>query len=207
MIVNHGSWTRYTPEQLPDGLPQSIMFCRRDSDGLDWYAVAHDATAWQADSIKMTVMQVGGQMLVQAATRDVQALFPAGATVIELTGATDADPQAAYGGKVYDAASGTFAPPAVPPPELISRRQFFQQAAVQRVITQDEALAAITSFTLPAILANVVNNLPADQQFAAKMLLAGAEFYRSHPVTNSLAAALGWSGAQRDQFWRDASAL
>lgn len=109
-------------------------------------------------------------------------------------------------------AGGVVNPVPVPPPvvpETISDRQFFQQAAIAGLITQAEALAAVQTGTIPAILLNIVNGMtdPA-QKFAAEMLLAGAiEFHRSHPLTNAIGTALSWTPQQIDQFFIAAAAL
>lgn len=109
-------------------------------------------------------------------------------------------------------AGGVVNPVPVPPPvvpETISDRQFFQQAAIAGLITQAEALAAVQTGTVPAVLMNVINALPdAMQKFAAQMILAGAtSFNRHHPLTEAVGAALGWTDAQIDQFFIDAAAL
>src|SRR4051812_23428952 len=58
-------------------------------------------------------------------------------------------------------------------PETISDRQFYQQLAVQGIISQDDALAAVCVGTIPAAIQNFITSLPdAAQQFNAKMLLA-----------------------------------
>lgn len=106
----------------------------------------------------------------------------------------------------------TLEPYVVPPPQIpetISDRQFFQQAAIAGLITQTEALAAVQTGTVPAILMNVVNSLPdAMQQFAAEMMLAGAtQFNRHHPLTEAVGGALGWTSGQVDQFFIDAAQL
>ena len=83
----------------------------------------------------------------------------------------------------------------------ISRRQFFQQLAAQAVITQDEAFAALGG-TIPPELLTLINALPSDQQFAAKMLLAGATtFQRQHSLTLAIGAAYGWTPEQIDTFF------
>lgn len=93
-------------------------------------------------------------------------------------------------------------------PLVISDRQFFQQLAVQGVITQDEAIAAVATGTLPSSMATLVNMLPPDQQFAANMLLKGAtQFERSNPMVPVLGQAYGWNAAQLDQLWIAASLL
>lgn len=100
-----------------------------------------------------------------------------------------------------------FLHPPAPLPD-ISDRQFFQQLAVQGVITQDEALAAVKTGSIPAALQGLINSLPADQQFGATMIVAGATtFQRNHPMTVAIGAAYGWNAAQIDAFFRLAAAL
>lgn len=100
-------------------------------------------------------------------------------------------------------------PPAPVVPQLISDRQFFQQAAVVGLITQAEALAAVQTGTVPAILMSVINGMSDEmQKFAAEMMLAGATvFDRNHPLTEGVGAALGWTSEQIDQFFMAASQL
>jgi len=98
--------------------------------------------------------------------------------------------------------------PPAPIPQTISDRQFFQQLAIQGVITQDEALAAVQTGTVPAALAALVAKLPADQQFAANMMLSGAtSFERTHPLTIAIGTAYGFTDAQMDALWTAAAAL
>lgn len=93
-------------------------------------------------------------------------------------------------------------------PQSISRRQFYQQCAIAGITTQDEAIAVIAVGTLPAALANIVATMPADQQFAAKMMLIGSStFERTHPMTLGIGAAYGWTPAQIDAFFTAAYAL
>jgi hypothetical protein len=107
-IINHGSWTRYVPDQMPKELPANIgiIFCRRDSDGVDWYQYIHGKTAkLKGDSIKVTVLDG----IVRAASRDASMLFPQNCTVLELIGDNTMDAQTAYGGKLYDARTNMLA--------------------------------------------------------------------------------------------------
>lgn len=100
------------------------------------------------------------------------------------------------------------APASEPAPKTISDRQFAQQAASQGLITQDEALAWVGPGTIPATLLALVDELPAEQQFAAKIMLTGAtSFDIDNPVTEQLIAAFGWTDAQRDAFWTAAAKL
>lgn len=110
-------------------------------------------------------------------------------------------------------ASGVYTPRPVPPPpppkpSSISDRQFFQQLAVQGVITQDEALAAVRTGAIPAALQHLIDGLPSDQQFGATMILSGATtFERNHPLTIAIGAAYGWQAEQVDALFRAAAVL
>jgi hypothetical protein len=106
-IRDHGAWTRYTPAQRPKDAPANTLFARRASDGVDWYDYVNAGEHFAKDSIKLTV--VDG--VVGAATTDPTALFPGRATVLEIRGVSEPDPQAAFGRKVYDAASKAFRDP------------------------------------------------------------------------------------------------
>jgi len=93
-------------------------------------------------------------------------------------------------------------------PASISDRQFYQQLAVNGNITQAEALAAVTTGTIPAAMAALVQQLPSGNQFAAKMLLSGATvFERAHPLTSTLGQMYGMDAAALDLFWQQAAML
>ena len=94
-----------------------------------------------------------------------------------------------------------------PIPTTISRRQFYQQLAIQSVITNDEALAALRTGTTPAALADLIAALPSDQQFGAEMMVLGAEFNRTDPLTLALGAAMHWTSDQIDALWVAAAGL
>lgn len=87
-------------------------------------------------------------------------------------------------------------------PQVISDRQFFQQLATTGICTQQEALDAVKTGAIPAALAAIVNQMPAQQQFAANMIISGAtSFERMHPMTVAIGTAYGWSSEQVDQFF------
>jgi hypothetical protein len=75
-------------------------------------------------------------------------------------------------------------------------------------ITEAEALAAVQTGAIPAAFVPVIDALPTEDAFAARMLLTGATvFERNHPMTAAFAAGLGWTEAQIDGLWVAASAL
>lgn len=101
-----------------------------------------------------------------------------------------------------------YVPPAPSVPQGISDRQFFQQLAVTGIITEAEAVAAVSTGTIPAALQALVDTLPADARFGAVMLLSGAvTFSRSHPLTEAIGAAHGMTQEQIDELWSAAFKL
>jgi len=94
-----------------------------------------------------------------------------------------------------------------PPPPTVSRRQFFQQAAIGGIISESEALAAVTTGALPAPVMSFIGSLPVAQQFGAKMLFAVNEFNRTSPLANAFGDAIGMTPEQIDAFFEAASQL
>lgn len=94
-----------------------------------------------------------------------------------------------------------------PPVPAASRRQFFQQAAISGIISQDEALDAVTTGALPTAILAFINTLPTDQQFGAKMLFSAIEFQRSSPLANAFGQTIGLTPEQIDAFFEAASKL
>lgn len=97
-------------------------------------------------------------------------------------------------------------PPAMP---VISDRQFFQQAALMGIITQDEAIAAVKTGTIPVVLQTIIDGITDPiQKFGAIMLVSGAtQFERGHPMVSQIGAALNMSEEQIDQFFLAAAQL
>lgn len=95
-----------------------------------------------------------------------------------------------------------------PVPAEISDRQFFQQMATEGKITQQEALDAVGSGIIPPAMDGLVDQLPENQQFAARMLIRGATtFRRDHPVTDLIGQLYGMSSDEIDATWRAANLL
>lgn len=111
----------------------------------------------------------------------------------------------------WEAEGNTIPPYAAPPPPVpaeISDRQFFQQMAIEGRITEQEALDAVGSGAIPSAMDALVEQLPANQRFAARMLIRGATtFRRTHPVTELIGQLYGLDGDQIDDLWRNASEL
>lgn len=97
---------------------------------------------------------------------------------------------------------------AIQPGLVISDRQFFQALALQGFVTEDEALAAVQVGAIPAGMMPLINALPSDQQFNAKMLLSGAtQFERDHPLVAAFAQANNITEAATDALWIFAASL
>lgn len=93
-------------------------------------------------------------------------------------------------------------------PQTISDRQFFQQLAIAKVISQEEALAAVKTGDIPSALSGFIAALDDASRFNAEMLLSGATvFQRNHPLTNAVAMAQGMTADQVDEFFRQAAKL
>lgn len=109
------------------------------------------------------------------------------------------------------AAGNTPNPVSTPPiviPQSVSDRQFFQAAAITGLITQTDALAMMSTGTIPPTLLAAINMLPVDQQFAAKMKVIGArEFDRNDPFVNALSTAMGQTATQVDALFTLANSL
>ena len=91
---------------------------------------------------------------------------------------------------------------------IVSDRQFFQALAMGGKITEAEAEAAVATGTIPSDMAALVDQLPPDQQFTARMLLKGATTFRSdHPLSDMLADLYGLSGEQKLDLFRVAAEL
>lgn len=132
-IIEHGDWTRYYPDPRPAAAPLSAMFAQRTGDAQDWYSYVNPpATNFQPNSAKMTVYRQGKDgPTVGAAVFDVTRLWAGAALIVEDTGYAGSDPQADYGGKIYDPNTQTFSdpPPFVPPVGTLDTKALLDRLA------------------------------------------------------------------------------
>ncbi|MBB3937941.1 hypothetical protein [Aureimonas phyllosphaerae] len=92
----------------------------------------------------------------------------------------------------------------------ITPRQFFQALALPPygLITSQEALDAVKTGEIPAVMQDVIDGLPADAQFNATMLVAGGQqFNRDDPLVAIFGASQDMDAAAIDAFWRFARSL
>ncbi len=99
----------------------------------------------------------------------------------------------------------------VQPPKsssIISDRQFFQQLAVMGKITSDEALAYVSTGAIPTSMMTLINQLPPQEQFPAKMLIIGeTTFDRYNPLVMELGQMYGMTPDDIDALWAAAARL
>jgi hypothetical protein len=107
-IVDHGTWSLYTPEVWPVGIPQNIVFCKCDIDGVDWYDFQRVGDL-SHESVKAVCFNENGNWIVRIAVVDGSRLFPEGRRVIEIYDGDLEDPQATYEGLMYDPVTNTLA--------------------------------------------------------------------------------------------------
>jgi hypothetical protein len=89
-----------------------------------------------------------------------------------------------------------------------SRRQFFQAAAQDGLITSAEALALLATGAMPASLATAIASLPTAEQFAAQMAILGDQnFTRSDTLIVALGSAMGQTPTQIDALFTVAATL
>jgi hypothetical protein len=93
-------------------------------------------------------------------------------------------------------------------PSQVTRRQFFQAAAQDGLITDAAALALLGAGTMPASLATAIATLPAAEQFGAQMSILGdASFSRANPLIAALGTAMGKASADLDALFTLAASL
>lgn len=111
----------------------------------------------------------------------------------------------------FDGVDFTPPPEPTPPsvvPQTISDRQFFQQLAVEGIISEDDAISAVATGTIPPVMMPLISSMPPESQFSAKMLLCGATvFERYHPMTSAIGTSYGMTPEQIDNFFIAASLL
>lgn len=101
-----------------------------------------------------------------------------------------------------------YAPPPRAAPTSISDRQFFQQLAIDGVISEAEAEAAVATGAIPAAMLALIDALPEVQRFGARMMLKGATvFERHHVLTVTIGTMYGWTDGQIDTLFQNAAAL
>lgn len=131
-IMSHGKWTPYVPEKWPEWAPLGALFCRRESDGVDWYEYVRDEKSFTADSVKFTALQQDDGWVIGAAVRDATRIYPVNQIVLEVIDYRGGDPQEELGGRLFDIdANRLLDRPQLPlPPDLILFSEIWDRLAV-----------------------------------------------------------------------------
>jgi len=99
-------------------------------------------------------------------------------------------------------------PTAAMVPTSVTNRQFFQAMAQLGYITQQEAMAAIKTGTVPDRMQRYIDTLPADQQFNATMQLCGdTTITRTSEGFQQYVVYENWSADQVNELFRVAGSL
>jgi hypothetical protein len=98
-------------------------------------------------------------------------------------------------------------PQPAPVPAEVSDRQFFQHLAISGLITEEEAYTYMQVGQLPPAFVAMIDQLPTNQRFDAKMKLMANTFRRDNPYVGVFAAMKGMRSEQVDDLWRAAATL
>ncbi|MFJ7438224.1 hypothetical protein ACIQW5_11260 [Methylorubrum thiocyanatum] len=123
-IIDHGTWVPYTREAVvsPEGfplVPAGTMFCRRESDGADWYDFSRAQDSFAAGSILIACLKTDIGWVTQGVFADFGRMFPQNQMLIELQGWEGEKPHNEFGMKIYDPVAQTFTDIPVPAPQVI----------------------------------------------------------------------------------------
>ncbi|WP_345820093.1 hypothetical protein ABC766_29310 [Methylobacterium fujisawaense] len=213
---DHGTWSEYVPDPMPDWTKLAggqVIFLRRDSDGIDWYAYRNADDTFQAGSVLANTIKdpTAGREVIKAVFRDPSMIFPVGQRLIEIFGVepTDQKPHNLFAEMVFDPATHTLSDQ--PPQPIMSVRdyQFAGQAAAEGIISDDDAMAWVANGKTPQKLIDAVTaSVPdPDRRKRVLLFLAGTTIFpRNHELTPILAASFGKdTGAKLDAFFQAAS--
>lgn len=121
-MINHGKWIPYKPTKLPEGAPPHALFCKRESDGMDWYEYVNSGKNFAEDSVKLSALyqEFWKAWVIGPAVIDATMLHPANQIVREISdfGSTDEDVLiAAFRNKHIDPDTNEIRDPPILPPQ------------------------------------------------------------------------------------------
>lgn len=101
-IMSHGRWIPYRPDKLPEFMPSNTLFCRRESDLVDWYDYVRDDTNFTAGSVKFAARKQNDSWIISVASHDASMLHPADQLVLEVIDYLGGDPSEELSGRLFD---------------------------------------------------------------------------------------------------------
>jgi hypothetical protein len=132
--IDHGDWVAYRPEKhwLFDHNPR-VMFCKRVSDGVDWYDYRREVGIATSVSLKMTLKQFEGRWQVMTTNREGEMIWPENTKLIEFD--YDGEDHERLWRKFFDLKTREFTDP-----EPMSERPFVEALAKELGVDQDKLI-------------------------------------------------------------------
>ena len=127
-VVDHGNWVPYTRDAVlsPEGfplVPAGTIFCKRESDGVDWYDYSRAEGTFAPGSVKITCLKTSLGIITQAVFLDSNNVFPQNCLIIEVQGWEGTKPHNTFERKVYDPETRTFSDIVLPPQPVITYKK------------------------------------------------------------------------------------
>lgn len=150
-IVNHGNWMPYTQGAVlsPEGfplVPSGTIFCKRESDGTDWYDFSRAEGSFAEGSVLVACLSTDLGYITQAVYSDPQIMFPQNCMLIEVQGWEGEKPHNTFGLKVFDPEAGTFSDIPVPAQPVITyKKDIWLRATDEEADTIEQVLAQQTT--------------------------------------------------------------
>lgn len=123
--VDHGDWVDYQPTDHPITVMGAVhvQFCKRTTDGRDWYEFQQSELLVDNVSIKLTLFESSADVWrVMSTMTDASMLFPAKCKLIEIASYNGAHED--LRGQIFDLATGEFTKPPPSPDRVgISLKQ------------------------------------------------------------------------------------
>lgn len=193
MNISLGTFELYQPAILDPDDPRAAAVAAgalflKNGDDRDWYEIAHAAPTGN-------IFVAVNSGVAVASSPDPSRLWPIDCEVVE----TDGTPEIGAGWN-----GGVFASPTAPVPQSVTRRQLMIGLVQAGVITVAEWQSSYSTGDLPAAVQAAVAALPTEaERIAAQITWAEMErAERDHPLIVSLAAHVGVSTAQMDDYFR-----
>lgn len=150
-IVNHGSWLPYTQDAVlsPEGhplVPAGTVFCRRESDGVDWYDFSRTEGSFAEGSVLIACLKTELGYITQGVFTDPQRMFPQNQMLIEVQGWEGEKPHNEFGLRVFDPEALTFSEIPVPvQPVITYKKDIWLRATDGEAETIEQVLAQQTT--------------------------------------------------------------
>jgi hypothetical protein len=152
-IVDHGNWVPYTKEATlsPEGfplVPAGTIFCKRESDGADWYEYSRAEGTFQPGSVMIACLPTNLGLVTQGvfALENIQKMFPQNQRLIEVQGWEGDKPHNVFANKVYNPVGDTFSDIVLPAAPVITyKKDIWLRATDEEADTIDQVLGQQTT--------------------------------------------------------------